>query len=47
MLLAENWQFFQIFILGTIGEENVFHDILERKNGCLRYNNKNFKKVKN
>ena len=28
---VENWQFFHFYILGKIGQENVFHDILERK----------------
>ena len=30
------------FFLGNIGQENVFYDILERKNACLGYENKNF-----
>ena len=46
MLLSENWPFLQMFILGNIGQENVFYGILERKNGFLRYKNKNFKKSK-
>ena len=33
--------------LGTIGQENVFYDILERKNAFLGYKNKKFKKLKN
>ena len=33
--------------LGNIGQENVFHDILERKNAFLGYKNKKFKKWKN
>ena len=28
MVLVKNWQ---LFILGEIGQENVFHDTLERK----------------
>ena len=35
------------FFLGNTGQENIFHDILERKNACLRYKNKKFKKSKN
>ena len=35
------------FSLGNIGQENVFYDILERKNDFLPYKNKNFKKSKN
>ena len=33
---------FPIFFLGNIGQENVFYDILERKNTFLGYRNKNF-----
>ena len=33
--------------LGNIGQENVFYDILERKNAFLDYKNKKFKKSKN
>ena len=33
--------------LFNIGHENVFYDILERKNAFLGYRNKNFKKLKN
>ena len=36
-----------IFFKGNIGQENVFYDILERKNPFLGYKNKNFKKWKN
>ena len=32
--------------LGNIGQENVFHDILERKNAFLGYKNKKFKQSK-
>ena len=38
---------FPTFFLGNIGQENVFYDILERKNAFLGYKNKNFKKSKN
>ena len=37
---------FQTFFLGNIGQENVFYDILERKNAFLGYKNKKFKKSK-
>ena len=47
MVLVKNWPFFQLFFLGNIGQENVFHDILERKNAFLGYKNKKFKKSKN
>ena len=38
---------FPTFFLGNIGQENVFYDILERKNAFLGYKNKKFKKCKN
>ena len=38
---------FPIFVLFNIDEENVFYDILERKNAFLGYKNKKFKKSKN
>ena len=47
MVLVQKWSFFQLFFLGNIGEENVFDDILERKNAFLGYKNWKFKKSKN
>ena len=38
---------FRTFFLGNIRQENVFYDILERKNPFLGYKNKKFKKSKN
>ena len=39
---------FSIFsFLGNISQENVFYDILERKNAFLGYKKKKFKKLKN
>ena len=35
------------FFLGNIGQENVFYDILQRKNVFLSYKNHKFKKSKN
>ena len=46
MVLVQKWPFFQLFFLGNIGKENVFYDILERKNAILGYKNKKFKKSK-
>ena len=46
MVLVQKWPFFQLFFLGNIGKENVFYDILERKNAFLSYKNKKFKKWK-
>ena len=37
MVLVEKWPFFQIFFLGNIDQENVFNDILERKNAFQGY----------
>ena len=36
-----------VFFLGNIGQQNVFYDILQRKNVFLSYKNKKFKKSKN
>ena len=36
---------FLTFFLGNIGQENVFYDILERKNAFIRYKNNKFKTV--
>ena len=38
---------FSNFFFSNIGQENVFYDILERKNAFLGYKNKKFKKSKN
>ena len=46
MVGLQKWQFFQLFVLGNIGQENVFYDILERKIAFLSYKNKKFKKSK-
>ena len=37
MVLVQKWPFFQIFFGGKTGQENVFYDILERKNPFLGY----------
>ena len=47
MVLVQKWPFFQHLFLGNIEQENVFYDILERKNAFLGYKNKKFKKSKN
>ena len=47
MVLVQIWPFFQLLFLGNFGQENVFYDILERKNFFLDYENKNLKKSKN
>ena len=47
MIFVKNSKFFHVFILGKIGQENVFHDILDRKNAFLDYKNIKLKKSKN
>ena len=47
MVLVKNWPVFHVFFKGNIGQENVFCDILERKNLFLGYKNKKFEKLKN
>ena len=37
----------QTLFLGNIEQENVFYDILERKNAFLGYKNKKLKNMKN
>ena len=43
---SKNGNFSKFFFLGNIDQENVFYDILERKNACLGYKNEEFKKSK-
>ena len=47
MVLVQKGPFFQVLFLGDVGQENVFYDILERKNAFRGYKNKKFKKSKN
>ena len=44
---STNGHFSNLFFLDNIRKENVFYDILERKNAILGYKNKKFKKSKN
>ena len=44
---AQKWPFLHLFFLGNIGQENVFYDILERRNAFLGNKNSQFKKSKN
>ena len=46
MVLVQKWQFFQLFFKGNTEKENIFYDILERKNAILGYKNKKFKSRK-
>ena len=45
MVLVQKWPFLELFFLGNIEQENVFYDILERKNAFLGYKNKKLKKL--
>ena len=42
-----NMAIFPTFFLDNIAQENVFYDILERKNTFLGYKKKKFKKSRN
>ena len=44
---SKDGPFSNLYCLCNIGQENVFYDILERKNPFLGYKNKKFKKSKN
>ena len=46
MVFVQNWPFFHFFILGNVGQENVFYDILEGKNAFLGYEKKKLKQSK-
>ena len=46
MVLIQKWPFSNFLGGGNLGQENVFYDILERKNAFIAYKNKNFKKSK-
>ena len=47
MVLVKKWPVIQSIFFSNIGEENVFYDILERKNPRLAYKNKEMKNSKN
>ena len=47
MVLVQKMAIFPTFFLGNIGQENVFYDILERKNAFLGCKNEKLKKSKN
>ena len=46
MVLVQKWPFFRIFFLGNLCQENVFYDILERKNAFLHFKNNKLKSRK-
>ena len=45
MICVKSWPFFHVFILGKIGQEKVFYNILDRKNAFVDYKNIKLKKV--
>ena len=47
MVFGPKMAIFPTFFLGNIGQENIFYDILERKNAFLGYKDKKLKKSKN
>ena len=47
MVLVKTLKIFHLSILGKTGENNTFHDILERKNVYLDNKNRKLKKSKN
>ena len=44
MIFEKNWQFFHLFILGKIGKEKVFYDILDKKKAFQDYKDIKLKK---
>ena len=46
MVLVQKWPIFKLFFLGNVGLENIFYDILDRKNAFLGYKIKKIKKLK-
>ena len=47
MVMGTKWPFFELFVLGKIGQKNVFYDILEQIKAFVGYENKKLKKSKN
>ena len=47
MVLVQKWPFFDVFFFCNLGQEDVFYNILERKNAFLGYKNKKVTKSKN
>ena len=47
MVLVKKGPFFRHFVFGNIGQENVFHHILDPKNVFPDFENNKFKKSKN
>ena len=47
MVLVKTGPFFRLFILGNIGQDIAFYNIVERGNTFLGYKNKKLKKSRN
>ena len=43
MVLVQKWPFFQPLFLGKLDQENVFYDILKRKNAFVGYKTRSAK----
>ena len=46
MVLVKNWPFFHFIILGLVGQENFFYDIVQRKKPFFRLQKTKSRKVK-
>ena len=46
MVLIKKWPFFHVFFLRNIGQENVFYNILERKNAFVAHKKRGSKSRK-
>ena len=46
MVLVKKWPFFHVFFLRNIGQENVFYNILERKNAFVAHKKRSSKSGK-
>ena len=46
MVLVKNWPFFHFYILGLISQENLFYNILDKKNAFLSYKKQEVQKFK-
>ena len=46
MALVQKRPYFQLFLLGNIGQENLFYDILGQKNAFAGFKNKKLKQSK-
>lgn len=47
LVLVKILKIFRLYFGGQIGHENVFHDIVEKKNAFSKYENKELKTTKN